>query len=620
MRCDPVRLALALALAAAAGCAGPSGRPAPASGPAAPPNLILIVIDTLRADHATPYGYARATTPEIQRLVADRGVVVETAWAQAPWTLPSAASYLTGRWPGDLLGGGGMASYGIPEDVTGLPEALAARGYATGGFIANPTLHAGNGFARGFDEFYAPPAVSASMLLHADELSRRAIPWLVANQRRRFFLYAHFLDPHDPYDNPDTAGGVSPFEDGYEGTISGRDVHALHAGQKVLADPEADVAHLTALYDGEIRYADRHVGRLLAALDPEVLADTLVVVTSDHGEELYERGGFKHGQTLYEEQIRVPLIVRWDRRLPAGTRLAGTAMLIDLVPTLLAAAAGAGEEPPGAAPGAPLRDLPGIDLLPALAGREPLPRRAAFAQHLAVGPPRAAAVLGASKLIRFDRAAPFTPANRFEERLARLDLERLAPVELYDLAADPGERANLAAAEPARAARLGAAIDRRLAGQDGRLTILAGAGAGGGRISGRLRFDRAPEGWMPYFLAPSDRVELSGRDLAFDLGGEPLGKGITVLGDPGGVEALEVAAGGRPAPPGRVLIGPGRPWAGGPVEASALALDGARGPGGPGADAESALLHLFRRGAAARAPAADDPETRRRLEALGYLR
>jgi len=506
--------ALAPALAAAAGCGGdPFGDPAPAAEPA-PPNVMLIVVDTLRADHATPYGYGRETTPEIQRLVADRGAVVETAYAQAPWTLPSAASYLTGSWPGDLLGAGGMASYGIPEGATSLAEALSALGYATGGFIANPTLHEGNGFARGFDTFWSPPVEAASLLLHADELSQRAIPWLVEHQRERFFLYAHYLDPHDPYDNPDVAGGTSPFYPDYRGAISGRDVHALHAGKVALADPEDDVAHLTALYDSEIRYADRHVGRLLESLDPEVLADTLIVVTSDHGEELYERGGWKHGQTLYQEQIRVPLLVRWDGVVPAGSRLAGTAMLIDVVPTLLAAAgagdaapaavradapgvapagggeassspreglavreapaAGVGGSPPATPHGRP-RELPGIDLLPALAGREPLPRRAAFAQHLAIGPARAAAVLGSSKLIRFDRAAPFAPANPLEERIARLDLSRLAPVELYDLAADPGERTTLAAAEPAEVARLGAVIDRRLAGRGGEAARAAAA-------------------------------------------------------------------------------------------------------------------------------------------------
>ena len=452
------RLALAPALAAAAACGGPSGDPA-AERPA-PPNLILIVVDTLRADHATPYGYGRETTPEIQRLVADRGAVVETAYAQAPWTLPSAASYLTGRWPGDLLGGGGMASYGIPEGVTGLAEALSALGYATGGFVANPTLHAGNGFTRGFDEFWSPPVETASLLLHADELSRRAIPWLAEHQGEPFFLYAHYLDPHDPYDNPDVAGGTSPFYPGYRGSISGRDVHALHAGQIALADPAADVAHLTALYDSEIRYADRHVGRLLGSLDPEVLAETLIVVTSDHGEELYERGGWKHGQTLYEEQIRVPLVVRWDGVIPAGGRVDGTALLIDLVPTLLAAAGA----PPTDLPGI---DLPGIDLLGALSGREPLPRRAAFARHFAIGPTRAAAVLGSSKLIRFDRSAAFVPSNPLEERIWRLDRSRLEPVELYDLADDPDERTNLAAAEPAEVARLNAVIDQRLAGGGG---------------------------------------------------------------------------------------------------------------------------------------------------------
>ncbi len=630
---EEVTLTAHAALAGGAGAAageariawGPIALAAPgdeAAAAAGPPNVLFLVIDTLRADHTTPYGYARDTTPEIERLLAAPGAVVETAYAQAPWTLPSATSYLTGRWPGDLLGGAGMASYGIPEGVVSLPEALARLGYRTAGLIANPTLHAGNGFARGFETFYTPAPVTESMLLHADELTRRAIPWLRAHQHRAggrpFFLYLHYLDPHDPYDNPDTASGRSPFYPDYAGSVSGKYVHGVYTGNLPLPDPPSDVAHLTALYDSEIVYVDRHVGRVLAALDPRVLANTLVVVTSDHGEELYERGGFKHGQTLYQEQIHVPLVLRWDGRIPAGRRLAGAVPLLDLYPTVLAAAG---------APEQTAAGLPGIDLLPALRGEAALPRRPVFAQHLATGPTRAAALLDGAKLILFDRESPFAPADPLQEHLYRLDLSRLDRVELYDLATDPGERTDLAAAEPGRVARLGTVVDRRLAGQGGGLTLLAGAGAAADandgaarRLTGRLRFERPPEGWMPYFLAPGDRVDLDGAELTFDLAGEPLGKGITLLGDPGALVAAEVALDGRPAPPGRLVIGPGRPWAGGAVPAAAFELDGAA-PASRAADgtAEPALLHLFRRGAGARVTAREDAETRERLRALGYL-
>ena len=129
------------------------------------PNILFILVDTLRRDHLTPYGYGRDTTPEIARWLAAPGAVLEDAYSQAPWTLPSVVSLLTGRSPGEMLGEE-LASYGIPEKVPTLAERLESLGYETGGFVANPTLHAGAGFERGFQTFYAPPADLAWMRRH----------------------------------------------------------------------------------------------------------------------------------------------------------------------------------------------------------------------------------------------------------------------------------------------------------------------------------------------------------------------------------------------------------------------------------------------------------------------
>jgi arylsulfatase A-like enzyme len=582
-------------------------RPAP---PARQPNILFILVDTLRHDRLTPYGYARDTSPEIARRLAGPGVVVEEAYSQAPWTLPSVVSFLTGRSPGELLGAD-LAGYGIPPGVESLAERLGKLGYRTGGFFANPTLHAGAGFGRGFQTLFTPPADIEWIRRHADELNRHALPWLAAHQSadRPFFAYVHYIDPHDPYENPDVADGRSSFDPEYKGPVDGSWVHGVYIGRLALPDPPRDIAHLSALYDSEVRYVDRHIGALLDTLAPEVLENTLVVLTADHGEELFDHGGWKHGQTLYEEQIHVPLILRWDRRLPAGRRLSGTVRLLDLMPTLVGAAGGKSD---------PAWD--GIDLLPALAGQAPLPRRPAFAQHLAGGPLRAAVVLGREKLILFNREAPFDTVDEQQAHFWRLDRERLERVELYDLAVDPGEKRNLASASPSAqtgrtsglAPVLHGQLDRVLPG----LRVVARLPAGA-RLGGSIRFARPPAGMIPYFAGPGDRIELAGDLVRFDLAGESLDKGFLVEGDFGEIAAVEATLDGRPLPPGRILIGTGSPYRGGPVRFDALftaALPFER-------SGRQAALHLwahkFETGART---GAGDPETEQRLRALGYIK
>lgn len=570
------------------------------------PNILLIVVDTLRWDRLTPYGYGRDTTPEIARWIAGGGMVVEEAYSQAPWTLPSVVSFLTGRNPGELLSSE-VASFGIPEGVPALAERMERLGYTTGAFVANPTLHAGAGFARGFQTFYIPPAVVESLHLHGDEINRRALPWLAAVAHRGdrpFFLYLHYIDPHDPYDNPDVVDGRSPFFPGYQGPVRGDWVHGIYTGALALADPQNDVAHLNALYDSEVRYVDRLIGALLASLPPEVLADSLIVLTSDHGEELYDHGGWKHGQTLYEEQIHVPLLFRWDGRIPPGGRLQGTVRLVDLVPTLLAAAGG---EPDPA--------WDGVDLLPALTGAGPLPRRPAFAQHLSGGPLRAAAILGKEKLILFNPREPFQPTDALWEHLWKQDLERLERIELYDLARDPRERSGQAP-DPARVRRMAPLIHGHLDEQLPGLRIFAEGVAAGSRLAGSLVFERPPERWAPYFLGPDDRVELSGSRVRLDLAGDVIAKGLRLEGDPGRLLSVEASLDGRPLPAGRVLTGRGIPYTGASLGAGDLSS-----PRWPISGPEGgAVLRIWRpadSGGGRRDEV--DPETERRLRALGYI-
>jgi arylsulfatase A-like enzyme len=593
-------------------CGGPARE-------AHPRNVLVILVDTLRADHLTPYGYERDTSPAVQRLLADRGTVVETAYAPASWTLPSMVGLMTGRWPGQLAGGEG--AFAIPDGVPTLAERFAARGFETAAFYGNPTLHAGNGFARGFATFYTPPPEIASLSLHADDLNRRAVPWLEEHQHRPFFLYVHYLDPHDPYENPDMPGGRSPWMPDYDGPLTGASVHGVYAGSVPLTDPERDVAYLTALYDGEVRYVDRHIGELLAALDPEVLAHTLVVLTSDHGEELYDHGGWKHGESVYEEQIRVPLVLRWDAGgIPAGGRLAGTVRLLDLAPTLLAAAGPVPGRDPETEEQPEQEDFDGVDLLPALTEGAPLPRRPAYARHFGRGPLRVAAVLDGRKLLLFDAAAPFEPRDSLEEHLWRLDLERLEPVELYDLQADPREQRNLAAsrkdAVPSLARILGYHLDREL-GEGLRLKIPAAAEeeADGARLGGRLEFDTPPESWRGVFLEPGDQVEIHGAALTFDLLRRKFPKMLLLGGDTGAVLELEAELGGEPVAGERLRIGRGAAYSGGPLGAEQLEAFG----GPRSTDEGSPVLALWRQRSPRGGDTGRDEETTRRLKALGYL-
>jgi arylsulfatase A-like enzyme len=649
-------------------------------GAASPPNIILILVDTLRRDRLTPYGYRLETSPEIESRLAAAGTVVEDAYSQAPWTLPSVVSMMTGRYPGELLGGD-LSAYGIPAAVAPIAERLGRAGYETAGFLANPTMHAGAGFERGFRTFYAPPADVEWLRRHADDLNRHALPWLAAHQHqdRPFFLYLHYIDPHDPYDNPEVVGNRSPFESEYRGPVAGDWVNGVYTGKLVLPDPRRDLAHLSALYDSEVHYVDRAIGQLLASLSPEVLARTLVVLTADHGEELFDHGGWKHGQALYDEQIHVPLIWRWDGHVPARRRLAGTVRLLDLAPTL-ADAAGAPPDP----------GWQGLDLLPALTGKARLAERPAFAEGLSGGPLRAAAVLGRLKLMVFNRQEPFAPANELQAHLWQQDLGRLARVELYDLARDPGERHNLAAADgPAAAGASGgaAAVQRSgasaaAAGEGatfaaasgaggGGMSLMAGTGAGNdqaaaGRLQllatvldrrldrslpglrllaagipagSRLRLDlvlgRPPRRWVPYLLTPADRVTLDGTHLAIELlGGDQLARGVTVEGvvdDPASAGATGVAAArgelvqslsatvdGQPLPPVRLRIGAGAPYAGRPLPLAALRSR--QWPGALPADGRPAVeiwLHDAAGGPARRS--GHDAETERRLRALGYI-
>jgi arylsulfatase A-like enzyme len=407
--------ALALALLA--------GGPARGGAEPAPPptNLVLVTLDTLRADHCSAYGYARPTTPHLDA-VAAQGALFEAAYAVSATTLPSHAAIFTSLHPGEH----GVLKNGMVLDArfTTLAEHLARAGYATAAFVSSFVVERRFGTAQGFahydDDFRGADSsfgerlrrweghdLAAPYDRRAGDTTDRAVAWLRrAGDAQPFFLWIHYFDPHHPYAPPEP--WRSRFlREGSEGHR--RDVD---------------------LYDGDVRYTDEQLGRALEAIEAASPGGrTLLVIVADHGEGLWSHGWLEHGVHLYEEAVRVPFVVRWPGRIAAGQRLAGLVSQVDVLPTLLSLLG-------LAADGAPLG---GRDLAPALLGKEPLdPERTVFLQRRRYE-------------TRFERgyevAGPMWAARWRHWKLIESPRPE-AGLELYDLARDPGERTNRADGAP----------------------------------------------------------------------------------------------------------------------------------------------------------------------------
>ena len=414
MIAKPTRALVSLALLLlAAACGGRRETGAPASAapkvpPGPPPNVVVILVDALRADRLGAHGYPKPTSPAIDALAA-AGVDFRAAFSPATWTKPSIASLFTGLHPTEH----GLMHLGETEPDKVTAEALPRRlpvvaaafrqgGWATVGVVNQVHLQERLGFARGFDDYLWRRGKNAF------ELNRLFTDWLAkADPARPFFAYVHYLDAHWPYDErlaqepPDRFGPID-FE------------NRPPRGLKFVAEwaektmTPRDLAALSARYDHEIAYVDRAIGELVAALEANGRAEnTIVVVTSDHGEGFFEHGMLKHSYAPYEEVARVPMIVRLPARYGVAPGPRSTvASVVDLAPTLLELAG---------LP--PLEGASGESLWPVIRGEED-PERAVIVQSEEAWALRTAT----DKLIvRPDR------------------------LEHYDLTKDPGEKTNLAA-------------------------------------------------------------------------------------------------------------------------------------------------------------------------------
>jgi len=386
--------------------------------------VIVIVVDTLRADHLGAYGYDRATSPNLDAWAAE-GRRYEHAYATSPWTLPSFGSIFTAQLPMRHRGGWGFdGTWQTLEPINGavpvIAELFRNEGFATGAVVNNTflTTDVGSATERGF-EVYDAVAGGPVEFRRADATVDRALELIDQWRDRPFFLLVHFFEPHMDYNPVPPFRGrfTSAFESQFELPVG--DYQGIRAGAYDLTD--GDREFLRAAYDEEILSVDAHLGRFREALASRGLLggtddgdrELLILFTADHGEELLDHGGFEHGHAVWDELIRVPLVV-WGEGIAAG-RETTPVSLIDLAPTV---AEWAGlPRIPGAA---------GISLWSNVSTGAALPSRTLFAEGLLYGAPQTAIVRWPLKVI--------------------VDADE-QPVFAADLDADPAERTDVAASK-----------------------------------------------------------------------------------------------------------------------------------------------------------------------------
>jgi arylsulfatase A-like enzyme len=403
------------------------------------PLAILYLVDTLRADHTGPYGYARPTTPELDRFAKD-AVVFETAVAHASWTKPSVASILTSLLPGQHRAV--QLRDPLESSHVLVSEMLHAKGFSTGAAIANSVIYLPeSNFDRGFDYFAGLHGEEGrpSKLVDAAGVVDTALRWLDSRRGMPNFLYVHTMDPHVPYAPP------PPFDRMFEPHPTPE--HPATDPRDDYKEP-LDRERMIAQYDGDVAYGDREFGRFIRELKIRGLYDrALIVFMGDHGEEFLDHGQWLHGRSLFDELIHIPLIVKFKEQKDAGRRVAQQVQGVDVLPTFLA---GLGLPVP-AAPviaGRPLQDT--------LAGSAP--RREAIAEISHRGIVAHGVRTEGDKFIR-----RFNPEHD----------------ELYfDLLKDPKEQTSVAQSAPERVRRLRARAEEAMSPNPFRHVVrLAGSDA-----------------------------------------------------------------------------------------------------------------------------------------------
>lgn len=302
-----------------------SSQPKEDPAPATRPNVVLISLDTTRADHLGCFGYNKPTTPNLDRW-AKRGVQFRNCRSQAPWTLPSHMSLFTSLTP--ARHGVDNLNMTLPPDIPTLAELLQDAGYHTAGLVNDGQMKKHWGFNRGFDtwrEFEVDTPVGS-----CEHITSQALAWLAKAPRDKpYFLFLHYYDTHDPYEAPDE------FRKRMGTTLTGKEARELcfhYRTPDTKMDRPELLKQLVAAYDAELAWLDSQLERLFA----ELPKDTLVVIFGDHGESFKEHGWMLHGTTLFDEETHVPLLIRLPNDSAAGTVSEESVMLLDVSPTILA--------------------------------------------------------------------------------------------------------------------------------------------------------------------------------------------------------------------------------------------------------------------------------------------
>jgi arylsulfatase A-like enzyme len=384
-------------------------------------SVVFVLVDTLRADRLSAYGYERDTTPFLKQVV-ENGIRFDHVRAQSSWTKTSMASIWTATFP--LRNGVVAYDDGLPESLPVAPEVFQKAGFRTGGFFRNGWVGGNFGFGRGFDVYIRPGPTERQATRrksHAEhqitgtdyDAVAAALEFIRANKNERFFAYLHLMDVHQ----------------------------YLYEEQSALFGSQYGDA-----YDNAIHWTDRNIGMLFKGMqDIGVLEKTLVVIASDHGEAFYEHGGEGHARNLYTEVTRVPVIISPPFNLPGGVKVEPWVRNLDIWPTVL--------------------DLLGLPAMPTAQGQSLVPAIEKSARGEAIDGAAPAPDYAFLNRVwgRVNVASRPTVSYATDGMRLITDLCGVMDTELYDLKADPGEKTNLAAKQPERVAAIRALLDAQVA-------------------------------------------------------------------------------------------------------------------------------------------------------------
>lgn len=309
-------------------------KPAPKKKSATKKNVVVLLVDTLRADKLKSYGNKRVKTSQTDAFVAE-ATLFEHCQANSNWTKPSCASVLTGLHPDSHKARGHSSR--LNKSVKMVSEMFREKGFQTGAFVANGYLATEFGFNRGWSKYVN--YIRETKNSDAENVFNDTLKFIEESGDKPFFAYVQTIDPHVPYDPP--AEDLKLYDARpYEGPVSPRSTGNLleEYKRKQVELNSRDKRHLEALYDGEITYHDRQLGKFVRALKKKgILDDTVFVMCADHGEEFFEHDSVGHGHTLFQELLHVPLMIRAPGLVPSNKKIATKASLSDIVPTVLEA-------------------------------------------------------------------------------------------------------------------------------------------------------------------------------------------------------------------------------------------------------------------------------------------